>query len=134
MISPGTLSGCSAAIWLLVTGSAALASPVQSIELHCAKALQQPLCDALADALSQRFPGAAVSAADGQTGPADLTLRYVGQSQAADWISGFLEWQHRDGRSGQGPAIEQSVMDGQLTADSIADFAGHLVGQTEFPI
>ncbi|UWQ53343.1 hypothetical protein [Leisingera caerulea] len=134
MISPGNLSGCSAVIWLLVTGSAALGGPVQTIQLQCGKALQQPLCDALAGALSERFPGAEMSAADGQAGPADLTLRYVGQSRAADWISGYLEWQHRDGRTGQSPAIEQSVMDGQLTADSIADFAGHLVGQTKFPL
>jgi len=134
MMSPGKLSSCSAAIWLIVTGSAALGAPVQTIELQCGGALQQPLCDALAADLRQKFPGAAVAAADGRNGGADLTLRYVGQAQAADWISGSLSWRHSDGRTGEGPVIEQSVMDGQLTADSIADFAGQLVRHTEFPL
>lgn len=134
MISPGKLSSCSAAIWLLVTGSAALGSPAQTIELQCGDAMRQPLCDALAGSLRQRFPGAAVSTADGQKAGSGLTLRYVGQAQAADWISGYLAWQHSDGRTGQGPVLEQSVMDGQLTADSLADFAGQLVRHTEFPL
>jgi len=134
MTSLGKLSSCSAAVWLLVTGSAALGSPVQTIQLQCSEALRQPLCAALASALLGRFPGAAVSAADGTGAKADLTFRYVGQNHSADWVSGFLAWQHSDGRSGQGPVIEHSVMDAQLTPDSLADFAGQLVRHTEFPL
>lgn len=134
MTSPGKLSGCSAAVWLLVTGSAALSSPAQMIQLQCAETLQQPLCTALANELQNRFPGAAVAAAEEPGANADLTFRYVGQAQSADWIAGFLAWQHSDGRNGQGPVIEQSVMDGQLTSRSLADFAVQLVRHTEFPL
>lgn len=134
MTSSGKLSSCSAAAWLLVTGSAAFGSAAQSIELHCGHFLQQPLCEALASELQAKFPGAAVAAAEQTGAKADLIFRYVGQAEHPDWISGYLAWQHSDGRSGQGPVIEHTVMDGQLTPDSLADFAGQLVRHTEFPL
>ncbi|WP_152615721.1 hypothetical protein [Leisingera sp. ANG-M1] len=131
---PGKLSSCSAAIWLLVSGSAVLASPEQTIQLQCGAPLQQPLCAALAGELNSRFPGSEVTSADEPASSPGLTLRYVGQNQSPDWISGYLAWQHRDGRNGQGPVIEHSVMDGKLTPDSLADFAVQLVRHTEFPL
>ncbi|KIC21855.1 hypothetical protein [Leisingera sp. ANG-Vp] len=134
MATPGKLSSCSAAVWLLVTGSTALANSGHTIQLQCDAPLRQPLCEALTVELQGRFPSAAVTAADSfGTGP-DLTLRYVGQARSADWVSGYLAWQHSDGRNGQGPVIEHSVMDGQLTPDSLSDFAGQLVRHTEFPL
>ncbi len=134
MISPGHLSSCSDAIRLLITGTAEPGSPAQIVQLQCSRTLRQPLCEALANGLLQKFPGAAVTAADEQQASPDLTLRFVEQTQSVDWISGSLAWQHSDGRSGQGPVIEQSVMDGQLTADDLADYAAQLVQHTEFPL
>ncbi|UWQ74251.1 hypothetical protein [Leisingera sp. M658] len=134
MTLPGNLSSCSDAIQLLVTDTSVAGSPVQIVQLQCSGSLQQPLCDALADGLRQKFPGAAVTAADGQQAGPDLTFRFVEQNQSADWISGWLAWRHSDGRSGQGPVIEQSVMDGQLSGDTLADYAGQLVQNTEFSL
>ncbi|AHD03170.1 hypothetical protein [Leisingera methylohalidivorans] len=134
MTSPGDLSSCSSAIQLLITGTAVSGSPLRIVQLQCSGSLQLPLCEALANGLQKTFPDAAITAADRQQAGADLTLRFVEQSQAADWVSGSLAWQHSDGRSGQGPVIEQSVMDGPLTADDLSDFAGQLLQHTELPL
>ena len=134
MSSFGTLSSSSVAVWLIVTGTCVTGSPAQSIQLHCSAPLQQPLCEALAGSMRQEFPDAAVTKATGQDGEATLTLRYVPQGQTKDWISGYLAWQHRDGRQGQGPVIELSVMDTQMSKDILADFASQLVRHSELPL
>lgn len=124
MPSTVSLSGCTAAL-----GQAPL--PVQ---LHCPPQMQAPLCAALAASLRQRFAGAEVTIAPKHEGSAALALEYVPQHQEQSWISGALAWRHPDGRTGQGPVLELSVMDGPLTDASLEDFAGQLVRHTEFPL
>ena len=130
----GSLSSCSAIAWLLISGSSAFGPAAPAIQLHCTAQMQAPLCAALTASLQQRFPDADVSVVDGHNGAVGLTLRYLPQHQEQTWMSGSLTWRHSDGRHGEGPVIEHSVMDGSLTHASLEDFAGQLVQHTEFPL
>lgn len=134
MCPPGTLTSCSAAIWLLVTSTASLASPAHIVQLQCGAELQGPLCAAPSDRLRSRFDDATVEVTDAKAAAADLTMTYAEQNRAQDWISGALAWRHHDGRYGRGPVIENSVMDGTLTAQTLAVYAEQLVLHTEFPL
>lgn len=134
MIPTRNVPSCTAAIWLLVSGSAALASPSHLIQLQCDASMQHPLCTALSDGLRGRFAEATVEITDNSAAPADLTVSYVEQNRAQDWISGALAWRHSDGRTGTGPIIEHTVMDGQLNAQTLAEYAAQLVQHTEFPL
>lgn len=134
MCPHGNYTRCSAEIRLPVTSTAPPASSAHIVQLQCGANLQGPLCAALSDKLHSHIGGAKVDVTVAKTTAADLTVTYMEQNRARDWISGALAWRHRDGRSGQGPVIEHSVMDGTLTAQTLVDYAEQLVMHTEFPL
>ncbi|MFW8635338.1 hypothetical protein [Cribrihabitans pelagius] len=119
-------------------GLAPQADAANGILLICGGEEQDQLCQVLADALAEARPDAAVTLCAPEdaasAAPAALTLRYHPQHCAADWLAGVLSWQSSADGSGRGPVIEHSVLDGILTAESLAGFARALVRHSGIPL
>lgn len=118
---------------MLLSSSTSLeASTIPRLHLECEDERQETLCSALQVALVARFPEHSLATQVELDEQADLTIRYVAKHQAKDWQSGHLSWQLADGRTGDGPVIEYSVMDRTLNSDDMTPFAQQLVRSTEF--
>ena len=119
---------------MLLSSSTSLeAGTSPRLYLECEGGQQETLCSALLAALDVRFPEHSLTTQVDDDERADLAVRYVAKHQAKDWLSGQLIWLSADGRTGDGPIIEYSVMDRQLNSDDMTPFALQLVRATEFP-
>lgn len=118
---------------LLSSGTPAMSDDALRILLHCDAGHEAPLCDALAIALNAKWPDHILSVSVDEDAKADLTVRYVEEHRAKDWLSGHLIWQRVDGLRGVGPVVEYSVMDRALKPDDMAPYASQLVRSIEFP-
>ena len=119
---------------LLSVGTPVAGDSSSRIIVQCDAAGQVLVCDALVQALHEKWPDHTVSLSIAAVAEAELTVRYVEKHRAEDWVSGSLNWQGADGARGEGPVIEFSVMDRTLKPDDLSPYAQQLVRSTEFPL
>lgn len=129
-----------AAALLMASSTAGLAGGTQprtgsDIDLMC-QSLHPDFCPALVEAIE--------NIADGRTlrlredGPAseeaDLTLRFVEEHATDSAIAGHLAWETAEGRTGRGESLELTVMDAQINARLLSDYALTLLKASSLPL
>ncbi|MDE4134980.1 hypothetical protein PXK00_17860 [Phaeobacter sp. QD34_3] len=136
----------SATVLLLASAAVADDAAERHVSLQCDAQDRAhdmgPMCEALGEALAAAVTGYAFKVMEGSSGvskadepPAEaaLTLHFTERGRADSWLSGQLSWSSADGRKGDSPVLEYSVMDRQLNAEDLASFAQQLIRSANIP-
>lgn len=129
------LLGATASLFLAPAGSATAGSAAApDVAVLCASP-EPAICAALAGAIKIRAKDRTVTVVPGET-PAKglLSVRFVEEARRRDLLSGHLAWVDPQGRTGTGPSLEFSVMDGDLGQARLDDFVLQLLAVSQLPL